>query len=77
MDLEIIRSVRSKGIGLRFTKNISKLMIFRRNVGKINRVLRQISLVSRSEFEEIGKMNAEALESCEFSGSEKRFSINQ
>ena len=77
MDFEIVRSVQSKGIGSRFTKNISKLMIFRRNVGKINRVLCQISLTSGSGFGEIRKMNTEALESCEFGGSEERFSINQ
>ena len=77
MDLEIVRSVRSKGIGSRFTKNISKLVIFRRNVGKINRVLRQISLASGSGFGEIGKMNVEALGSYEFSDLEEHFNINQ
>ncbi len=61
VDLEIIRPMRSKGVGLGFTKNVSELMMFGGDVGEVNRFLHQLRLVSGSRFGEIREMNVETL----------------
>ena len=44
---EVIQTIWGKDIGLRFTKNISEIMILRRNCGKVQDSLVQCSLAGR------------------------------
>lgn len=69
--------MQSKVIGLRFTKDISKLVIFRGNIREVNRFLHQFSLVSGSRFREVREMNAEALRFWEFGDSEESFGTDK
>ena len=61
VDFKIIRMVGCKVVSLSFTKNISKVMILGRNIGKVNRVLLQLCLVSGSGIGNIRKVNTETV----------------
>ena len=61
VNLQIIRTVRGKVIGLSFTENVSKFMILWRDVGKIHSLLRQVCLASGNGVGDIGELDAETL----------------
>ncbi len=53
--------MRSKVVGLRLAKDVSELVIFGGDVGKVNGFLCQFYLASGSGSGEVGEMDAEAL----------------